>query len=105
MPICLNLLYAYGRHKNYLDDLFAIGHDKGDFGDVSGRKVLRSRLGCKNFQWYLDNIYPELFIPGDAVANGEVIPQYFRCMQFKFIRLLLGELGDSTAFYIVLKQQ
>ncbi|XP_066248232.1 putative polypeptide N-acetylgalactosaminyltransferase 9 isoform X1 [Euwallacea similis] len=49
-----------------------IGHDKGNFGNVSSRISLRKNLGCKNFQWYLDNIYPELFIPGDAVANGEI---------------------------------
>lgn len=49
-----------------------IGNDKGDFGDISERVELRNELQCKSFKWYLDTVYPELFIPGEAIAHGEV---------------------------------
>jgi len=57
-------------YKKYYYD--RIGHDLGDFGDISSRLKLRKDLQCKSFQWYLDEIYPELFIPGEAVASGEI---------------------------------
>lgn len=41
-------------------------------GDVSDRKKILKDLNCKSFKWYLDNICPEMFIPSEALASGEV---------------------------------
>lgn len=67
-----------------------VGNDKGDYGDITGRKQLREKLGCKSFEWYLKNIYPELFIPGESVAHGEVcINRYYIICNFIKIPLFL----------------
>ncbi|KAM7104765.1 polypeptide N-acetylgalactosaminyltransferase 3 isoform 2-T3 [Molossus nigricans] len=33
------------------------------FGDLSKRFEIKHRLQCKNFTWYLNNIYPEVYVP------------------------------------------
>ncbi|KAH3698699.1 hypothetical protein DPMN_086245, partial [Dreissena polymorpha] len=44
-----------------------------DAGDLTERKLLRERLKCHSFKWYLDNVIPEKFIPDENVrAYGMV---------------------------------
>lgn len=41
-------------------------------GDITGRIALREKLKCKDFQWYVDNIYPEVDVRKDYNYIGQV---------------------------------
>ena len=63
----------YSKHfYNIRYDLKSKQHD-----DVSERMNLRSKLHCKSFKWYLENIFPELAIPdSNFIFSGEVRNPY-----------------------------
>lgn len=39
---------------------------------TSHRMMVRERMACKDFKWYLDNIWPEHFFPDDDRFFGKV---------------------------------
>ncbi|NWT55537.1 GLT16 acetylgalactosaminyltransferase, partial [Erythrocercus mccallii] len=50
------------------------------FGSVADRVELRHKLNCKSFQWYLENVYPELKIPEKELIPG-IIRQGRNCLE------------------------
>ncbi|XP_046336766.2 putative polypeptide N-acetylgalactosaminyltransferase 9 isoform X2 [Haliotis rufescens] len=45
---------------------------KADVGDISQRQDLRRDLKCQSFDWYIKNIYPEVFLPSEALQRGTI---------------------------------
>uniref|UniRef100_A0A7E4ZRV8 Polypeptide N-acetylgalactosaminyltransferase n=1 Tax=Panagrellus redivivus TaxID=6233 RepID=A0A7E4ZRV8_PANRE len=50
--------------------------------DVSERIELRKKLNCKPFSWYLENVWPEHFLPTSDTAFGRIFSDD-RCLRFK----------------------
>ena len=58
-------------HKKLFYD--ARGLHGTPFGDVSERRAVRERNKCHSFQWFLENVAPDMYIPDlDPLQSGMI---------------------------------
>uniref|UniRef100_A0ABM5FA34 Polypeptide N-acetylgalactosaminyltransferase n=1 Tax=Pogona vitticeps TaxID=103695 RepID=A0ABM5FA34_9SAUR len=50
------------------------------FGSIVDRVEQRRKMNCKSFQWYLENVYPELKVPEKELIPG-IIKQGANCLE------------------------
>lgn len=65
-------MYMLTSVKLFVFFVVSLGRQESPEIDVSSRITLRKNLNCKSFQWYVDNIYPEIDLPKEAKFIGQV---------------------------------
>lgn len=67
------------------------------YGDITGRLLLREKLRCQSFNWYLKNIYPELHIPEDRAGwHGAVSLPHASCASRRTLPCAISVCSSKT---------
>ena len=59
-------------HAAFYFKLNKLAKEEAELQDVSERVELRHRLKCHTFQWYLNNVWPENFMPAVSRFYGKI---------------------------------
>lgn len=94
--IVLNSRVMRRNYDNRVELLFLGFSFQEAFGDVTKRKRLRERLGCKNFRWYLDNVYPDIHVPEDRPGMFGMVRTHSTLRQITFTKTHLFDCISST---------
>ncbi|KAL0961834.1 hypothetical protein UPYG_G00332280 [Umbra pygmaea] len=58
------------RNIYYRRDMLAHFIRQSESPNITERVRLKTSLGCRNFHWFLNNIYPELYVPEDPPSSS-----------------------------------
>ncbi|CAG5117613.1 unnamed protein product, partial [Candidula unifasciata] len=69
---CLRVAEVWmDQYKVFFHHRISAAMDKISFGDVSERKALKEKLKCRSFDWFIKEIFPEIYIPFNTTAIGK----------------------------------
>lgn len=72
--------------------------------NITQRLILREKLKCQNFEWYLDNVWPQNFFPSEKRFFGRIRHMTSeKCMKKPINKGVLGQPMGSATLGVCLK--